>query len=99
LRVINKKGQIESFWRDKLYLSIYEAIGHLKQPQIASTHLTDTIVSKLILHKEAGALIKTENIINTTKQVIKNYDAAGSVRYMSYRLDMKLPRDIKQTLK
>ena len=98
IRVLKKDGLIEPLYRDKLFLSIYKAVDHLKDPIITATALTNTVLRR-INKDEAGAVIGSDQISKLCAQVIKHYDAAAGVRFMSYKSPTKLANDVRKLLR
>ena len=71
--------------RTKLLLAIYKACDHRKQAAAASEHVLATVEQRL--YKIAAAqdhTVTKENITQTTLDVLKNYDAAAYIKYLSY---------------
>jgi transcriptional regulator NrdR family protein len=78
-----KSGKTEPFQRDKLFVSIYEACRHRKDAANVATDLTNTIIGKL-LSKIDHASLSRQQIIETTSEVLKNFDKASVVQYRAY---------------
>lgn len=71
------------FSRDVLWLSVYDSLGHRKQPLADATGLTDTIISKLLPHIEQAQL-DTSQIKKTTSEVLRRFDKAAATYYLAY---------------
>lgn len=99
LMIKKRSGKIESLARDKLFLSIYRSIDHLEKPIYSSTHLTNSVLRHILNIKPLDPIISSSQIADITAKIIKNYDAAGSVRYLSFQAKMKRPIDVRQFLK
>lgn len=99
LRVEKRNNHYEPFSRDKLYISIYKAVDHLDNPAITATHLTATILRHLIKAKPLDPIINSRQIGIAAAQVLKRFNAAASVRYLSFQTNLQLPNDIRRTLK
>ncbi len=71
--------------RTKLLLAIYKACDHRKQAATASEYVLGTIEQKLYrIASDQEQVITKDNIIQTTLAVLKNYDAAAYIKYLSY---------------
>jgi transcriptional regulator NrdR family protein len=99
LRVEKRNHRIQPFYRDKLFLSIYKSIDHIKNAQANAGYLTDTVIKRLIGNKPLSPLIKASDIAIATRKVLKNYNAASAIKYEAFQSNLQLPRDIKRTLK
>jgi len=76
-------GQVEPFCRDKLFLSVYNSLGHRKDALEASTSLTDTILSRLLKATDGSAIGRTK-LIDAATEVLKSFDKAAAVQYSAY---------------
>ena len=74
---------VQPFNRDKLFVSLYRALGHRKTAVDDAGALCDTIVAKL-LHGEAQASISPADIVKTAHTVLKRFDEAAAVQYAAY---------------
>ena len=99
LRAKKRSGTLEHFERDKLFLSIYRSIDHLPESIGLARELTDTVLSKLFRKKPMSPIIETREISIITAQTLKAYNAAASVRYLSFQTDMKRSNDVRKKLK
>lgn len=77
------QGHSEPFQREKLFVSVYEAVKHRNNAVEAATGLTGTIISKL-LAKVENASINRQQVVSVTTEALKNYDRAASVQYQAY---------------
>jgi transcriptional regulator NrdR family protein len=98
MRVQKRQQPIEPFLRDKLFLSIYQSISHLKEPVAQAHYLTNTVL-RHILKEVDGPLITTDKIALITVQTLKRYNAAAAVRYLAFQKPMPRPSDINHSLK
>lgn len=98
LRVSKKNGAIEPFYRDKVFLGIFKAVDHLDNSANIATALTNTVLRHIHKHK-TSAVISSEQITMLCARVIKRYDAAAGVRYLSYKSPTKLANDVRRLLK
>ena len=77
------RGQLSPFSRDKLFISIYRAVGHRKQPTADAGALTATATAKL-LHGAQTASVDPLDITKVTLQVLRRFDNAAAVQYAAY---------------
>ena len=73
----------EPFQREKLLLSIYDALRHRKQPVEDATALTKTAISKLVSSINS-ATITRHQIINSTAAILKQFDHAAYIQYTAF---------------
>lgn len=99
LRAKKRSGTIEHFERDKLFLSIYRSVDHLEDPIRIARELTDTILGKLFYKKPMSPIIATTEVAAAATQTLKAFNAAASVRYLSFQADMRLSGDVRRKLK
>jgi transcriptional regulator NrdR family protein len=83
LVVSHSHSPVEPFSRDKLFVSLYRALGHRKTAVSDAGALSDTIVAKL-LHGEAQASISPADIVQTAHQTLLHFDQAAAVQYQAY---------------
>ncbi len=77
-------GSYEPFERDKLLLSVYDALRHRNTAQTDATALTVTIVGKLTaIHV---ATITSTTIATTAHEVLRRFDSAAAVHYKAFHL-------------
>lgn len=99
LRVEKRKGHYQPFLRDKLYLSIYKAVDHLDEPSHIATHLTNTVLRHILTTKPLSPVVTSSEIAHKVAAVLKRFNAAASVRYLSFQTNMQLANDIRRNLK
>jgi transcriptional repressor NrdR len=80
--VVGRKGQLEPFLRDKLYLSLYEVLKHRKTAISSATALTDTVISQISLRSR----IESEHIASVAYKVLRRYDKASAIYYQAQHL-------------
>jgi len=80
------KAKGTSFSRDKLFLSLYRALGHRSDAVEASGALSATIIVSL-RRKHAGAVVTTTQIRDIAHNTLKHFDAAAAVAYAAYHAD------------
>ena len=99
LRAKKRSGAVEHFERDKLFLSIYRSVEHLDSAISVARELTDTILGKLFHKKPMSPIIATTEVATVAAKTLKAYNAAASVRYLSFQADMRLSGDVRRKLK
>ena len=81
--VINKKGQLQPFLTDKLYLSVYDSLKHRSSARSDARHITRTVVS-LLLGKIENGTINSSLISDTTKVSLNRFDKTASIHYQAF---------------
>lgn len=76
-------ASIAPFSRDKLFVSILKCLGHRVAATEDATALTATIIARLLLQTDAGALTPTI-IIDTVHESLYRFDRAAAVQYRAY---------------
>lgn len=81
--VKDKKNNISSLSRDRLFLSIYKSCQHRRQTALEDADgLTQTVIQSL-LYKESSEIM-VEDIIKNTTEVLKRFDSVASTHYIAY---------------
>lgn len=76
-------GQIESFSRDKLFMSLVQALGHRSDSLEAADAIAATITTQL-LKSRPGASIEVSAIRTVAYTALSRFDAAAAVSYAAY---------------
>ena len=82
LSVKNDK-HIQSFSRDKLFMSIHDSLKHRKTAQSDATGLTETVINQLYPHAASGQLT-TDDITDCTMKVLKRFDKSAATHYRAF---------------
>ena len=99
LVVKKRSGASESFSRDKLLISIAKSTDHRQHANQAASELTTTIIYLLKKKHIPFNTISSQDISQMANLVLKRYDAASAVRYLSFQKPMRDAKDIKSALK
>ena len=83
LRVRTQNGSLQPFERDKLFMSLYKALGHRTSPTSDASALTATIIARTREIAQNGLLERTD-IIQVASQTLQRFDAAAAVQYSAY---------------
>ena len=75
--------RVEPFSREKLLLSVYDALRHRKTAITDATALCDTIWHKLPAHIQ-GAQIQRDDLVKATHAVLQRFDRAGATAYLAF---------------
>ena len=81
--VVRHDSLIQPFTRDKLFLSLYKALGHRQDAVHDASALTATITAQ-ICKKTTTGLVEHSEIAKVTHQVLVRFDKAGAVQYAAY---------------
>lgn len=74
---------MESFNRDTLFLSVYDACRHRQSAVSDAAAITDTVISKLqssIIH----ASVKRDDVVYVTTEVLKQFDYIAYTHYAAF---------------
>ena len=82
-RVQAADDSLQPFARDKLYISIYKALAHRTDAVDAATHLTATIIAK-ILPTAQTALIERRMIREHVHVTLTAFDTSAANIYAAY---------------
>lgn len=77
------KAAVQPFSRDKLFLSLHQALGHRKTAVEDAGALCATITAKL-LHGTREAVVSPADIVEATLQTLRHFDMAAAVQYQAY---------------
>lgn len=79
---VKKKSGLEPFYRQKLYLSIHNAVSHRNKAYNDAEGLVDTVVSALIPCK--SGTINVSEIKEISLRVLKRFDKAAATYYQAH---------------
>lgn len=82
-RVHGRAGHLEPFSRDRLFLSIYEAVRHRPTATADAGALTATIMAKLGAQVKDG-VVAAAAIARTAQVALNRFDGAASVAYQAF---------------
>ncbi len=77
------RGKITAFDEDKLYLSIFNSLGHRKAPVADSRELLQTILKKLLKVVNEGSLTQ-EDLMKSVFIVLDSFDKFAGSYYKKY---------------
>lgn len=81
--LVSGAKRVEPFSREKLLLSVYEALRHRKTAISDATALCDTIWGQLQPQINTAQLERRQ-IIETTLGILKRFDKAGATAYLAF---------------
>ncbi|MEI9913617.1 MAG: hypothetical protein WDN66_01225 [Candidatus Saccharibacteria bacterium] len=81
--VSDDKGRISHFNRDRLFISLYNSLGHRRTAISDSNSLTATVIAKLAKKPSEGH-INRQDIVDTSLTCLKHFDKAAAVHYKAY---------------
>lgn len=99
LRIEKRNGSYEPFNRDKLYLSIYNATNHLDDASTVASHLAATVLRHILKVTPLDPILPSAVLAEYVAIVLKRFNAAASVRYLSFQTNMQLANDVRRSLK
>lgn len=78
-------NELSPFSRDKLFLSIYKALGHRADALNSATELTNTVIGlTLRKNKCSDGLIKAAFLAGSCYKILKRFDVMAANNYKSY---------------
>ena len=80
LRVENTAKHLEPFLRDKLFLSLVDALAHKKTALGDASSLCDTIITQLA-HEHRNGLLTTQQIAACSVTTLKRFDTVAASVY------------------
>jgi transcriptional regulator NrdR family protein len=79
------KAKMYPFTRDKLFLSLYRALGHRQDALNDSTALTSTVIGRIVHRKLApGGVISIRDLARISYEVLKRFDPLAASSYKAY---------------
>jgi transcriptional regulator NrdR family protein len=82
-RVLDARGHMHPFLRNKLFLSLHKSLEHRKRSVEDATGITNTVVSLLLSQADKGVL-EPNSIALTAYEVLGNFDKAASTHYAAF---------------
>ena len=82
--VKNKKGDISPFSRDKLFLSLYKALGHRKTAMTDASAIAETVIGNLIANKAKGSALERDQIKNACAVALNRFDKPAFTLYQAF---------------
>ena len=79
---VAKNSSLAPFATEKLYMSIYSALGPSEQSLEQARALSYTIIAKL-LKKRGGPTVKAEVIAETTARTLKRFNRLAYIKYVA----------------
>lgn len=74
---------LRPFSRDRLFISLYEALKHRASAQEDASALTTTIITLLLREAQESAVAR-EVVVRTATTALKRFDAAAGTMYRAY---------------
>jgi transcriptional repressor NrdR len=99
LIVKKRSGRLQAFQRDKLLLSIAKSLEHRNNSSQAASELTNVVISDLLKKKPVETIISTIDISHVASLVLKRYDAASAIKYLSFQAPTSTARDVRGMLR
>lgn len=83
LRVVDKLGTLEPFERDRLFISLFQSLGHRTDALGAAKALTATVIGFILTTAQEGRIERTA-IIDFSAATLDRFDPAAAVQYRAY---------------
>lgn len=85
LAVADQALGVYPFVRDRLFLSLYRALGHRPDALVSATELTGTVIGKLFRSStQDQGMLTAELIARTSFETLKRYDPLAAGSYKAY---------------
>jgi transcriptional regulator NrdR family protein len=81
LAVRSVTGTLEPFSRDKLLLSLYQSLGHRKEPVRDAGALVDTVIGQLQQRLAGSAHIESSTLKHTVQLCLLRFDKLAGKHY------------------
>lgn len=94
IAVSDSNQGIDPFSRDKLFISLYKALGHRDDSLRTATEIVNTVIGKLLRHRKAKeGYIPTTDIATVAYETLKRFDPMAASTYKAYHKDsLKISR-------
>lgn len=80
---VQQMSTLEPFYRDKLFMSLYQSLKHRQTSLQDAKDITDTVMHQLLQMHQNG-ILTTNTIINTALATLNRFDAPAAVSYKAY---------------
>jgi len=85
LVVSGRDSKLYPFSRDKLFLSLHQALGHRSDAVSSATELTNSVIGNLLRHNKArDGLIRVRVLSKTAYDTLKRFDPLSAHTYKAY---------------
>lgn len=78
-KIKKSDSSLEPFRRDVIYISIFDSLSHRNDRITTSSHLTDTIITKVL--NMQNPLIERATLVRETYKVLHNFDRTAALVY------------------
>ena len=95
--VKKRSGKLEPFYEYKLFTSIKKSIDHISQPAKNANMLVQSVL-RLVYRDLNGPVVTSLDLDRYVASVLKRFNAAAAVKYLSYKSNMQLPKDVRKAL-
>lgn len=83
LSVKHPKG-LEPFLWQKLFISIYESLKHVRSPEKTAHDLLETVCASLVQKYGSQGFVQPTGIIQETTEVLARYDQVAGAHYRAF---------------
>jgi transcriptional regulator NrdR family protein len=85
LVVRSMNGKLYPFSRDKLFLSLYNALGHRQDARDVATELTHTVIGSMLRKKTVkNGAISVNDLSTHAHMTLKRFDPLAAHTYKAY---------------
>lgn len=79
-----KKGPLEPFQRDRLFVSVLDSLKHRKTAVSDATALTDAALAKLMVCMDSSGAIDRDSLTFQVQLLLHRFDPAAGVHYAAF---------------
>lgn len=85
LAVAGAHGKMYPFRRDKLFLSLYKALGHRSDAEHSATEITATIIGQILRSRQiSDGVVHRGVLAQAAHKTLKRYDPLAAHTYKAY---------------
>ncbi len=85
LAIVERSEALYPFNRDRLFLSLYRALGHRPDALTSATELTETVIGKIFRSRQQVDGIITARLVAThSYETLKRFDPLAAGSYKAY---------------
>ncbi|MBX6334560.1 hypothetical protein IRY61_04455 [Candidatus Saccharibacteria bacterium] len=79
-----KKGQLQPFSRDKLFLTVYECCKHRSNAVEEAASIVQTVINQLVMQNRENGLIERAEIAQKAYNALKRLDPTAAAIFAAY---------------
>ena len=85
ISIVDRNEGIYPFSRDRLFLSLYRALGHRPDALNSATELTETVLGKVFrTHTQTSGMVHAQLVALSCYETLKRFDPLAANSYKAY---------------